>query len=76
MSEHVQTCIDLHVLNCLDNIKTCYDLSENPKMKKYTKIEKMVHEMFCTDDDKAIPWTASTSERSKIEHTGDFLTKL
>ena len=35
-------------------------------MTKYTKIEQMVHEMFCTDDDKAIPWTASTSEQSKI----------
>ena len=43
-------------------------------MTKYTKIEQMVHEMFCTDDDKAIPWTASTSERSKNKNNATLLT--
>ena len=39
-------------------------MSETARMTKYTKIEQMVHEMLLTD--KAIPWTASTSERSKM----------
>ena len=42
-------------------------------MTKYTKIEQMVHEMLLTD--KAIPWTASTSERSKTQNLANVVSE-
>ena len=43
--------------------QTCLDLSQTIRWWNTLKFEQMADEMF---DDKAIPWTASTSKRSKI----------
>ena len=69
--KHVQTCHNAMIW--FDTIlQTCLNLSK--KMTKYIKIHlKFLRNVFFPDD-KAIPWTASTSERSKSAILNHFVT--